>query len=136
MKCETIANDCFSQPCFNNGRCSYSGLCSCPDVTERCGWQNRTCQTDVCSNRASCFVLATSFTCDCLGTGFAGPQCTDDMDECTLANPCANGGICANTLGSFSCACSGTGFRGERCEEDIDECNVTSVCFNGGEYTI
>lgn len=132
--CESVADACFSQPCFNNGSCSYRGLCSCPDVIARCGWHDDTCQRDVCSNRLDCSVHSTPFTCDCSHTGFTGSQCADDVDECLRVNACLNGGVCQNTLGSYNCSCQGTGYQGDRCEKNVDECVVDpTVCYNGGE---
>ena len=133
-KCESVADACFSQPCFNNGTCSYRGLCSCPDVIARCGWHDDTCQRDVCSNRLDCRVYSTPFTCDCSHTGFTGPQCADDINECLQVDACLNGGVCHNTLGGYTCSCQGTGYQGDRCEKNVDECVVDpTVCFNGGE---
>ncbi|KAK7505069.1 hypothetical protein BaRGS_00003639, partial [Batillaria attramentaria] len=125
-KCESVADACFSQPCFNNGRCSYRGFCSCPDVIASCGWHNGTCQQDACTNRNDCYIHPTPFTCDCEGTGFAGAQCTVDVDECKEVGKCLNGGACENTIGGFLCWCQGTGYRGDRCQDDRDECNGTS----------
>ena len=34
----------------------------------------------------------------CEGTGFAGPRCEEDINECQ-SSPCLNGGSCHNTAG-------------------------------------
>lgn len=89
--------------------------------------------------------------CTC-PSGYTGPACSQDVDECSLgmcapaggwgaasavlvpcsprpgANPCEHAGKCMNTLGSFECQCL-QGYTGPRCEVDVNEC-VSSPCQN------
>ncbi|PKN54455.1 MAG: hypothetical protein CVU56_26505, partial [Deltaproteobacteria bacterium HGW-Deltaproteobacteria-14] len=45
-------------------------------------------------------------TCDCAGTGFDGPTCADDVDECATDNGgCDADAACQNTAGGRTCAC-------------------------------
>ena len=58
--------------------------------------------------------------CLCL-TGFTGPNCQYDIDDCN-PNPCLNGGICRDGINSYSCTCPTTTIdnqftlSGDRCE--------------------
>ena len=54
-------------------------------------------------------------------TGWEGPDCTTDTDECTRNNPCQNGATCNNTLGSYNCFCA-AGYSDKNCSTDIDDC--------------
>ena len=70
-------------------------------------------------------------TCVCLGTGYDGPFCEQDIDECLEEIlQCKNSGTCQNNNGSFSCQCR-AGFNGTRCEINIDDCRPDS-CKNHG----
>jgi hypothetical protein len=111
------------------------------DVVARCGWHDSACQVTACGARDECAAYAAPYICECGGTGFAGAQCADDVDECLQRDACLHGGVCQNTVGGFLCLCQGTGYHGDRCDVDNDECsdasgsgNVTTsnVCFNGG----
>eukprot|EP01052_Picozoa_sp_SAG31_P023488 SAG31_NODE_1940_length_6860_cov_4.116540_1_plen_1746_part_10 len=50
-------------------------------------------------------VSYTPYMCDC-ATGFMGPNCVDDIDECEVS-PCGNGGICIEGpgYGTYTCSC-------------------------------
>ena len=104
-----------------------------------------------CMNGGIC-VVGDSFGnfCDCDGTGFAGPLCQVEMNECTDRQPgdmtviCGPNSSCRNTIGSFECDCD-EGFEGNGknltigCTE-IDECvNATcgiGTCIDGiGNFT-
>ena len=37
--------------------------------------------------------------------GFAGPYCTEDVDECSNENSCQAPLVCSNTYGSYECSC-------------------------------
>lgn len=37
-------------------------------------------------------------------TGWAGPKCEHQIDECE-SNPCQNGGICIDVHADYMCAC-------------------------------
>ena len=71
--------------------------------------ENGKCQTDIdecssssnpCLNGGKCMNTIGSFECDCSGTGYEGPLCTIDVNEC-LDSPCLNGGVCQNQIGSY-----------------------------------
>uniref|UniRef100_A0A1I8FC32 EGF-like domain-containing protein n=1 Tax=Macrostomum lignano TaxID=282301 RepID=A0A1I8FC32_9PLAT len=57
--------------------------------------------------------------CHCGGTGFTGPSCSEDVDECSIeasaTPPCGVGGICINLPGSFRCHVH-LGYSGRNCE--------------------
>ena len=61
--------------------------------------------------------------CHC-DSGWQGPSCDQDLDECLQENnPCQNGGECLNSEGGFQCRCP-RGFTGRTCETGIEECKV------------
>lgn len=55
------------------------------------------CRGVQCSDGKVCFDLVNGFECRC-PVGFAGSQCSEDIDECEIHSPCVNG-ICRNTIG-------------------------------------
>jgi hypothetical protein len=60
-------------------------------------------------------ATAISTSCDC-STGFTGPFCDVDIDECSIGTPCANGATCINSYGNYTCVCA-TGYLGSSCTE-------------------
>ena len=60
--------------------------------------------------------------------GFQGKNCSEDVLECSVANPCQNGATCIEEVGSYSCECV-DGFVGLNCES-MDPC-VDIPCENG-----
>ena len=68
-----------------------------------------------CNNQGVCATLLGRVRCNCLGTGYSGQFCDDEIDECNVM-PCLNGGVCTDLVNGFSCGCEGTGFSGEECE--------------------
>ena len=130
--CENVLNACFRQPCKNGGNCTYISLCSCTDVLFNCGWLDEDCQRRDCLARTDCLLYPQPFLCGCDGTGFQGPTCGEDFNECNDNFVCRNGARCVNTPGSFSCDCDGTGYIGSRCDIDINECiGFPNICFRG-----
>ncbi|XP_028650477.2 delta and Notch-like epidermal growth factor-related receptor [Erpetoichthys calabaricus] len=78
---------CSSQPCLNNGTCSYSQESSSTDQTYNC-------------------------TC---ATGFTGRSCESFIDPC-MSNPCIHGNCTSTGPDSYICDCN-EGYQGERCEQ-------------------
>ncbi|CAN8010379.1 unnamed protein product, partial [Ixodes pacificus] len=127
---------CFSEPCFNGGRCQLlaSGfICICPpDYTGPfCGHRVDHCRHRPCLFGADCTSFLGGYSCAC-PNGTRGKDCQEDMNECDLA-PCHHNGTCYNTFGSFKCSCK-DGFEGTLCEVDLDEC-LSTPCMNGGTCT-
>ena len=56
-------------------------------------------------------------------SGYSGPQCLSDIDEC-LSSPCQNSGSCLQPeADSYVCDCV-LGYTGTHCEIDINECDA------------
>ena len=68
-----------------------------------------------CSNNGTCIDKkdTTAAYCKCDGTGYEGPFCENDINECLTNNGGCHAtlGICTNTVGSFTCACI-SGYHG------------------------
>uniref|UniRef100_H2YSX9 EGF-like domain-containing protein n=1 Tax=Ciona savignyi TaxID=51511 RepID=H2YSX9_CIOSA len=81
------SNPCTSYTC-GNGLCSsvnavdYECLCDAGFTGENCEQDVNDCQSDPCFNHGICHDLINSYECDCNGTGYNGPQCNMDIDEC------------------------------------------------------
>ncbi|XP_033103916.1 multiple epidermal growth factor-like domains protein 6 [Anneissia japonica] len=89
--------------------------------------QYATCSTGVCFNGGTC-TGGYSQSCQC-ATGFQGPRCQYDTNECLFNNGGCQGSCC-NTIGSFYCKCTAgqeLSSDGKSCI-DIDECKIN----NGG----
>jgi hypothetical protein len=80
------------------------------------------------------FILGLSIDCVCSLlcwcakvnlTGFEGPNCTQDIDECSRDVLLCGEGSCVNIAGSYRCICP-RGKCGLRCAED-DPC-IVSMC--------
>lgn len=132
---------CVANPCQYGGKCDYfyqTPQCTCP-----LGYTGMYCETNIddcaadmngnvpCKNRGKCFDGVNSFTCDCLGTGYYGRDCSIDVDEC--ADPefgvnCGNG-YCQNLPGTYQCICD-SGYCGNDCSV-IDPC-IEEPCQNQG----
>ena len=67
---------------------------------------NSSCASGPCNNGGTCVDNGNSYTCDCTGTGFTGPTCSVDIDECSTNN----GGCGSNCLDMFrtppTCTCA------------------------------
>jgi len=55
--------------------------------------------------RGACVFDGSDSACDCAGTGYGGPTCASDVDECADA-ACGVNTTCTNLVGSYSCACA------------------------------
>ena len=98
------------------------------------------CETNPCANDGVCAPSddGTNAVCDCVGTGFMGALCDEDIDECAdETDHCSDDATCANTPGSFTCTCA-DGFEGDgvlcddidECEEGTANCIENSSCAN------
>jgi len=96
------------------------------------------CIPNPCMNGGTCMDTGpNSFSCDCAGTGFEGPTCNIDIDECAdpALNNCSTNATCTNIPGGFTCECN-PGFTGNgiSCIEIIG-CGPPNPCQNGGICT-
>ena len=80
----------------------------------------------------SCIDGINNYTCNCTGSGYTGPTCTDDIDECDTMKPCHLNATaqCINHAGTYQCVCK-QGFNGKNCYQNIDDCR-SNPCQNGG----
>ena len=124
------AGDC--NPACGHGSCDpVTDLCACDP-----GWEDGlncvTAQcTGGCDNGGACALPG---SCDCSGTGYEGPNCADNIDECATGGAnCGANAACSDTQGSFTCACA-AGFEGDPVAgcTDLDECATG----NGGCDTL
>ncbi|SPP83299.1 blast:Protein crumbs [Drosophila guanche] len=127
---------CERTPCDNGGLCLTTGLspmCKCS-----LGYTGRLCEQDInecdsnpCQNAGKCMDLVGGYECNCLGTGFEGIHCENDIDECSVEGEyCGGLGRCFNKPGSFQCICEKP-HCGAYCNF-TDPCNATDICGNGG----
>ncbi|KAJ3605854.1 hypothetical protein NHX12_027897, partial [Muraenolepis orangiensis] len=147
--CEDEILECASDPCQHGASClegvkEYNCLCWPGYEGPNCGIDIDECAAQPCQNRGECFQRsdpahqevsweldhadAAGYICQCQA-GFAGENCTVDIDECE-SEPCQNGGICQDQVNGYACTCA-AGFAGDLCEVDIDECE-SQPCLNGG----
>ena len=64
-------------------------------------------------------------------TGWQGINCSEDVDECALADACSKRGNCTNTPGSYHCTCN-IGYIGRDCHFDNPCYHPQDYCLNGG----
>ncbi|XP_044019722.1 protein crumbs isoform X2 [Aphidius gifuensis] len=135
---------CRVRSCKNNGTCDISyqrPQCNCPIgfKGDYCEINIDDCQIDnpqadpKCKNKGICIDGVNSYTCNCHNTGYVGPDCSDDINECEEGGEqiCGNG-ICINLPGTFKCNCD-DGYCGANCQL-VDPCREDS-CANGGTCT-
>ncbi|CAH1259112.1 VWDE [Branchiostoma lanceolatum] len=92
-------------------------------AVDECGASSTTSLTIMardcsCQNGGSCpsFALDSLDNINCIQcTGFTGPLCDVDVDEC-LDNPCDHG-VCNNTVGGFQCECEQY-YTGPLCDQE------------------
>uniref|UniRef100_A0A7E4VL90 Delta-like protein n=1 Tax=Panagrellus redivivus TaxID=6233 RepID=A0A7E4VL90_PANRE len=89
------------------------------------------CVTESPCENGECFPLThlCTYKCKCK-PGYTGPNCEQDIDECSANTNHCDRGTCVNLPGSFRCDCE-LGFEGEYCDKPTDECSP-SPCLNGG----
>ncbi|XP_028743732.1 protein crumbs homolog 2 [Peromyscus leucopus] len=152
--CEQEVLECSSAPCAHNASCldglrSFHCLCWPGFSGERCEVDEDECASDPCHNGGQClqrsdpalyggvqatfpgafsFSRAAGFLCTC-PLGFAGDDCSVDVDECA-SGPCLHGGSCQDLPNGFQCYCQ-DGYTGLTCQEDVDECQ-SEPCLHGG----
>ena len=155
-------DNCFPNPCQNNGTCAYKvrfntptgAVCTCAEgfTGSFCSVQ-LPCALDPCQFNGTksgyCFESETDdlseYTCNCF-TDFTGQWCEQQLnDPCTVTtalipNPCSNDALCSPSedMQSFSCNCNGTS-PGTGVSDYIGEycdvgstCGLTPPCLNGG----
>nr|XP_021489017.1 protein crumbs homolog 2 [Meriones unguiculatus] len=153
-RCEQEVLECASAPCAHNASCldglrSFRCLCWPGFSGELCEVDEDECASDPCQNGGRClqrsdptlyggaqaafpgafsFSHAAGFLCSC-PLGFAGDDCSVDVDECA-SGPCLNGGSCQDLPNGFQCGCR-DGYTGLTCQEDTDECQ-SEPCLHGG----
>uniref|UniRef100_A0A4W3GEJ5 Neurogenic locus notch homolog protein 1 n=1 Tax=Callorhinchus milii TaxID=7868 RepID=A0A4W3GEJ5_CALMI len=129
-------NACLSSPCRNGGSCELVN--SLQEYKCRCspGWAGKNCQqadpcaSNPCANGGQCVPFEAHYICKCT-TGFHGPICKQDINECAVTPPpCRNGGKCLNDIGTYQCTCPPE-FTGRHCEKLYIPCSP-SPCQNGG----
>jgi hypothetical protein len=134
--CGTDINECSSNPC-NSGTCTdhvarYSCKCNRGYTGVQCNRSTNSCDSTPCSNGGRCYDGHDEFRCDCIGTGFHGPTCAIDIDECALnPPPCGLHGNCTDLINGLTCDCD-PGYSGDTCDGNIDECR-SAPCQHGGQ---
>ncbi|KAG8225570.1 hypothetical protein J437_LFUL002087 [Ladona fulva] len=133
--CSTNINECESNPCQNGSTCVdeiASFRCACPPGLTGilCETNIDDCESNPCLNNGVCVDGMNEYTCNCTGTGFEGPHCENNVNDCAPESPCLNGAECIDAINDYSCNCY-PGYTGKNCEIDINECE-SSPCQYGG----
>uniref|UniRef100_A0A8C5KFT1 Notch 2 n=1 Tax=Jaculus jaculus TaxID=51337 RepID=A0A8C5KFT1_JACJA len=127
--CSENIDDCAFASCTPGSTCidrvaSFSCMCPEGKAGLLCHLDDA-CISNPCHKGALCDTnpLNGQYICTC-PQGYKGADCTEDVDECAMANsnPCEHAGKCVNTDGAFHCECL-KGYAGPRCEMDINECH-------------
>ena len=78
----------------------------------------------------------TEYTCNCDWTGYTGPLCEDDEDECIkIPSQCDSSGTekCENNVGGYECTCK-NGYLGKTCDAIESLCmSMPNICLYGGK---
>lgn len=109
--------------------CAVEPGWSCMDEPSTC-MEVDDCDGDPCKHGGVCVDGVNRFTCNCSGTGYAGPTCEVSTDDCA-SDPCQHGGTCIDGDGDYTCQCSGTGYEGPDCATNTDDC-TPDPCEHGG----
>nr|XP_057912455.1 protein crumbs homolog 2a [Doryrhamphus excisus] len=147
--CEVDVAECVSHPCQHGATClegvkQYTCLCWPGYEGTHCEMDIDECAEHPCDNGGECYersklthwgldwepsyASVAGYICHC-SPGFAGENCTVNIDECE-SGPCQNGGTCQDQDNGYACTCP-VGFSGFLCEVNIDECE-SQPCQNGG----
>ncbi|CAH8447399.1 unnamed protein product [Schistosoma haematobium] len=158
--CDIDVDECFeseekqSSLCQNGGQCinTYgSYICSCTTeyYGKHCEYSFNPCNfdnTSICFNGGICLPSSDGIGTLCVcPKGFIGPQCREQINECTGHHSCINDGICLDLVGKYHCLCP-IGTYGMNCEftskqictnqscsENVNVRNcTTNLCLNGG----
>lgn len=78
-----------------------------------------------CKNDGKCYDRVNEFICDCSDTGYTGPDCSIDVDECQSPLTDCGYGKCENLLGTYQCICN-LGYCGYNCRMG-DPCREVSI---------
>lgn len=136
-----IHQQCEQNLCLNNGTCKivpsansnfdkYECDCAKGFEGDRCETDKNDCESEPCLNGGACIDGVGAFQCDCTDTGYVGPVCQNNIDECSTSNPCQNGALCFDTYGSYTCECA-SGYGGVNCNKVVNEC-LGQPCLQGG----
>ncbi|XP_058153894.1 cubilin [Dasypus novemcinctus] len=115
--------------CHPHASCSATlgpvPLCLClPGYTghgygpQGCAPLSNICPSRPCVN-GRCTDTVSGYVCEC-EPGWAGANCTDNVDECR-SSPCLNGGTCVDGANAFSCECTGA-WTGALCQVPQQAC--------------
>ncbi|XP_055898021.1 protein crumbs-like isoform X3 [Biomphalaria glabrata] len=133
--CSTKVNNCYTNNSCVNGKC-IDGInnytCQCPLGYEGLGCEH---QVNMCGNSSFCQrgSCVTNGSCDCTGTGYGGPYCQQEIDECSATvSVCLNGANCTNLEGDYNCSCT-EGYTGKNCQ--TPSCTGI-ICQNDGTCNI
>ncbi|XP_014482747.1 PREDICTED: protein crumbs isoform X4 [Dinoponera quadriceps] len=141
---------CSGRKCQNGGRCDF--LYEAPKCTCALGYSGLYCEINIddcapdpegnvpCKNDGKCYDGVNNFTCNCQDTGYTGPDCSIDVNECLGSTTDCKYGKCENLPGTYQCICD-PGYCGSSCDM-VDPCNQeycqnggTCKCANDGGYT-
>ena len=78
-----------------------------------------------CKNDGRCYDKVNDFICDCSNTGYTGPDCSEDKDECKDPNTDCGNGHCENLNGTYRCICD-PGYCGYNCKIE-DPCRQVRI---------
>ncbi|KAG5847511.1 hypothetical protein ANANG_G00126820 [Anguilla anguilla] len=149
--CDLEQDECRSDPCQHGGQCQdrtdgYACTCAQGFAGENCEINIDECKSNPCLNQGACVDRVNGYSCNCTlpykgnytllytgnhcATGWQGPRCAQDVDECSTS-PCQNGAHCVNRHGGYQCQCQ-PGYSGVNCETNVDDCTPSRLCLNGG----
>merc|ERR1712178_27238 len=141
----TCSGDQHSRTCHCSGDSGKKGE-TCTEDRTACDHEEACLNGGICSTGASLtnngvvlysydLVPGGTHECDCTGTGFEGPSCSLNVDDCTV-DSCNGHGQCIDGINDFTCQCD-PGWFLEFCTQEglyqLDEHMFTS-CNTIGRY--